>query len=241
MESRTALLARLTRVLASTEPRAALPQRMCMAFSQMTRSLGSAMTMGFAPSERVILGATDSRAQRIEELQDLLRQGPSLDAYRTGTVIGGFSRAEQLLRWPLLCESLDSAEENLVLTSYPMRPDSIVLGVLTVHQTHEMGVGLSPEEAQFLADAVGVAVLGQLDPQATSLVEASYGDQAWRDQDKIAAATGMVIAQLRISPEDALAVLRAHAFAHDTTLVRVSEEVVARAIVFKGDNDEVDR
>lgn len=73
------------------------------------------------------------------------------------------------------------------------------------------------------------------------MVEASYGDQALRDQDKIAAATGMVIAQLRISREDALAVLRAHAFAHHTTPVRVSVEVVARAIDFMGDNDQVDR
>ena len=41
---------------------------------------------------------------------------------------------------------------------------------------------------------------------------------AWSSRAGIHQATGMVIAQLGISPDDALAVLRAHAYAEDIPL-----------------------
>jgi hypothetical protein len=46
----------------------------------------------------------------------------------------------------------------------------------------------------------------------------------------------MVIAQLRVGPDDALAILRAHAYAHDTTLAEIAEQVVDRRLDFsRGD------
>jgi hypothetical protein len=48
----------------------------------------------------------------------------------------------------------------------------------------------------------------------------------------------MVIAQLRIAPEDALALLRAHAFAHGSTLARVAALVVDRHLDFSA-SDQV--
>ncbi|PVG82317.1 hypothetical protein DDE18_12560 [Nocardioides gansuensis] len=225
--------------MAATEARAPLTLRLCLAFSELTHSQGGAISMGFASAERVTLSATNEAARRIEELQDVLREGPSLDASRTGEAVGGLTRAEQTRRWPMLSENLRSLDGQLVLHSYPMRPESTVLGVLTVHQSEDLGVRLPVGEAQFLADAVGIAMLGELD--ADAILEATFGDHTWHDQDAIATATGMVIAQLRISPADALAVLRAHAYAHDTTLVRVSEQVLARTMDFRAGNDEASR
>ncbi len=43
-------------------------------------------------------------------------------------------------------------------------------------------------------------------------------------------AQGMVLHQLSVSLEDALARLRAHAFASDRTLIEVSRDVVARRL-----------
>jgi hypothetical protein len=45
-------------------------------------------------------------------------------------------------------------------------------------------------------------------------------------------ATGMVIAQLELSPDDALATLRAHAFVHDRPIDEVARDVVARTLRF---------
>jgi hypothetical protein len=59
VESRSALLGRLTRALATTGPWSPMPLRLCQAFTEITSSQGGAITMGFAPSERVTLSATD--------------------------------------------------------------------------------------------------------------------------------------------------------------------------------------
>lgn len=226
------LLARLTRALASIEARSPLSLRLCQAFGEVTGVQGAAITMGFDVSERVTLAATDAWVARMENLQDVLREGPSLDAFRSGTAVGGLTSDEQIDRWPMLCESL-AEHEDFVLHAFPMKPDSIVLGVLAVYQTERRGLAVSALEAQFLADAVGIAVLGELDATAADSHDAGYSPQSWGDQDRIAAATGMVVAQLRISPANALALLRAHAFAHDATVVEVSMWVVARELDFR--------
>ncbi|GAA1571444.1 hypothetical protein GCM10009804_29790 [Kribbella hippodromi] len=46
-------------------------------------------------------------------------------------------------------------------------------------------------------------------------------------------ATGMLAIQLGASMEDALAMLRAHAFAQDPTLSEIAEQVVDRPIDFR--------
>jgi hypothetical protein len=45
----------------------------------------------------------------------------------------------------------------------------------------------------------------------------------------------MVTAQLRLPPDDALAILRAHAFAHNITLAETARQVVNRELDFRGD------
>jgi hypothetical protein len=55
----------------------------------------------------------------------------------------------------------------------------------------------------------------------------SYGHRA-----EIHQATGMVLAQLKISATDALARLRAHAFVHQRLLIDVACDVVNRRLVF---------
>ncbi len=47
--------------------------------------------------------------------------------------------------------------------AFPMRPDTEILGVLSAYQTHERGLSRSSQDAQFLADAIGVAVIGGID------------------------------------------------------------------------------
>jgi hypothetical protein len=42
----------------------------------------------------------------------------------------------------------------------------------------------------------------------------------------------MVVAQLGLSPQDALGILRAHAFVHDTPLAEIARQVVTRRLDF---------
>lgn len=229
MEDRPVLLGHLTRVLAGTAPQSPLPLRLCIAFTEILQAQGAAITIGFIAPDRATLCATDTLSDRAEDSQDMLREGPSLDAFRTRTAVCGLSHAEQVSRWPMLSEALDRPGRPVLLHAFPMRPDSDVLGVLSAYQTHEGGLSRSCAEAQFLADAIGVAVLGEMD----STPDAS--DQVWGTRDNVSQATGMVVAQLAIAPPDALALLRAHAFAHGTTVAEVSQGILARDLDFTAD------
>jgi hypothetical protein len=111
-----------------------------------------------------------------------------------------------------------------------MSPQSDVLGAVTLHSSAPEPPDLDLAEVSFLANAVGVAILGTFDRQDST-------DLVWRARDQVNQATGMVVAQLRINPQDAVAVLRAHAFAHGVSLTTVAEAVLSRDLDFRTDDD----
>jgi len=228
VEDSAGLLAELTRRLTRTPARAPLPLRLCMAYVDIVAAVGGAITLGDGP-ERVRLCATDDSAAHADDAQDVLRQGPSMDAFRTGAAVAAASTEEQDRRWPLLGELLHKTHADLLLHAFPMRFGAETVGVLLVHRSDQDELGATSGEAQFLADAVGAAVLGDLGPDSVS-------EDSWSTRDKIDQATGMVIAQLGIAPPDALAVLRSHAFAHSTTLAEVSGWILERRLDFSDRN-----
>lgn len=202
-----------------------MAMRLCLAFNDIVAGDGGSITLGFSAPERITLCATNDSAADLEDAQDVVREGPSLDAIRTGTAISGLSVPEQRLRWPLLSEMLDESGATLSLHAFPLRPDDAILGALCVHQTTQRDLAVSADDAQFLANAVAVALLGHL-------YHHSISAERWGVRDRIDQATGMVVAQLRVAPADALAVLRAHAFAHATTVANVSRWVLDRQLDF---------
>src|SRR5688572_26506169 len=100
MEAPPALLARLTRVLARTPPEHTLAMRLCQAVVELLGLSGGSITVGFSPPDRTTLCATDSLAERIEDLQDVLREGPGLDAFRSRSPVR-LTSSEQREHWPM--------------------------------------------------------------------------------------------------------------------------------------------
>ena len=84
-----------------------------------------------------------------------------------------------------------------------------------------------------LAAATGAALMR--DPEA---VDRDLLDGPWQSRAEIHEATGMVVAQLGLNSDDALAVLKAHAYAGETTLIEIAERVVDRTIHFFNTSDE---
>jgi hypothetical protein len=78
-----------------------------------------------------------------------------------------------------------------------------------------------------LSDSIGAALL--LDPIGH---EEDFRAGPWSTRAGIHQATGMVTAQLKVSPADALDLLRAHAYAHDLSLAEVAEQIVHRRLNF---------
>lgn len=223
MNDRASLLSHLTRAAGSTAT-GPLALRLCRALGEILAMDGSSLAVGYESGARTVLAATDQHAEQIEDLQDVLREGPGLDAHRLGRPVSA-SAAEIAPRWPTLGQALAEARRLSCLLAVPVRPDGEVLGAITMRGNLRTLRAVDLAQAQFLADAIGVAVLGGIE-------RAEPPETLWSARDKVNQATGMVIAQLQVSPADALAVLRAHAFAHDTSLQAIAHSVLSRELVF---------
>jgi hypothetical protein len=230
MVQESSLMTQLTRTLVSTPPTAPLADRLVAALSALLGTDGGSISIGFTPPDRTTMCVTDDVADRVEELQDVLREGPSLDAFRTREPVAA-TAVEQQARWPMLVRGLGGQHPGLRLLALPMSAGDDVLGVITLYQRSRRPLGLELAEAQFLANAIGVAIVGGFERSEST-------DLVWSTRDRVNQATGMVTAQLRIHPHDALALLRAHAYAHDATVAEVAELVVSRDLDFRDSGDE---
>lgn len=241
MDASYELLRRLTRTLA-TEQGGTLTERLCRAFVRLVGADSATVTLGDAPGS--VLFATDTRAERLEDLQALAREGPSIQARSGQAPVVLTDSALLARRWPTLAETLAAqaaGPDFPAVHAFPMRPQDVVLGVLTTYGFRQGELRLDLKAAQFLANAVGVALLGTLrqgDPASPDDVDGALDDERWLARDQISQATGMVVAQLRLPSADALAVLRAHAYAEDTTLSAVSRRVVDRQLRFTDPRDQ---
>lgn len=235
---KASVLVELARVVARQAPGGTLPERLCAAAVVISGASGVSLTIAYTEPQRVTLCSTNDVAARIEDLQDVLGQGPGPLAYSSGDQVRmdigpgpdeGFDD-----RWPAFDDVARAAFTSLQVIAVPIHPDTEVLGVLTYHQPHLQPERLDHTATQFLADAVGVALLqdpGDLAPDSGG---------PWSNRASVHQATGMVIAQLRIGAVDALALLRAHAFAHGVTLAEVAEMVLDRQLDFSQPDSETD-
>jgi hypothetical protein len=225
---KAAVLAVLARAIASRSRQLSLPFRLCDGCSEILDTDGGAITLSYTGAERVTLCATDEAAARLEDLQDVLGQGPGRDAYVSGeAVIAHLDGSDPNSRWMMLEDAARAALGfSASVYALPIRPESDVLGVLTLYQARRRPLAHGLTTALFLADALGAALLR--DPG--SQTEMTPGP--WAARAQIHQATGFVVAQLKVSPEDALALLRAHAYAHDTSLAAIAAEVVDRRLDF---------
>lgn len=224
------LLARLTTAVAQTPTQEALSSRLCRAYRQLSGATSAAITIRYGQPHRVTLTTTDEVAARLEDLQELVGEGPGYAATKSGQmehclVPGGDSAG----RWTMFVESAQDLIGSAVIHAVPMMPADEVFGIVTLYETEaRTGLALAHDELQLLANALGAALVR--DPSALELDDGG----AWSSRAPVHQATGMLIAQLHIGADDALALLRAHAYAHQTTLSDIAGAVVERRLNFLG-------
>jgi hypothetical protein len=211
------LLSVLVRSFAETDAERPLPMRLCEACVGTFQAQGGALTVSAAPGERVAV-STPGAYEQLEPLQDVLGEGPvhqamaedRLVAMRIGTLVD---------EYPVFSQLAGSVDGDATLYAVPMRTGGRVAGVLSLYAPSDREGGAS-EDLQFVADAVGVSLLGNAE-----LLD-------WSDRTPLHLATGMVIAQLGLRPHDAVAVIRAHAFSRSRSLRSVAEDVLGRRVTF---------
>lgn len=232
MTDRTTILARLARLAAANASHENLAARLCEASRLILGAQGAWITVLDGTSSRLPLSATDQVAADLEDIQDVIGQGPSISAYHGNSAVTMTLHSDPDDRWPEFSRTAwHRITTVLRIDAYPMRPASDTFGVLNTYFTTAEPLE-SGDAAQFLADAVGAALLRDPVP----IDDSGFDRGMWSARSRLHQATGMVIAQLHMPPEDALAILRAHAYAHDATLADIAEQVVNRRLDFRGDS-----
>ncbi len=190
------------------------------------------ITVQGEPTHQLPLSATDHTASALEDLEDVVGQGPGRTAVEHDAPVTAVLQQETDPRWPEFSRAAWQRFGPLTMHVFPMRPDHQPFGVLACYLSSGTTWSGSAETAQFLADTIGTALLQEPVPQP----DRGLTNGMWSARAELHQATGMVIAQLRISADDALALLRAHAYAHDTTLGTIAHQIVTRQLDFRGES-----
>jgi hypothetical protein len=182
---------------------------------------------------RTVVHTTDRVALALEHVQLDLAEGPSVDAAAGSSPVllddVRHSSAPVATRWPFFLPRADALGVRGVF-AFPLRAGSMSMGSLELYRA-----SAGPLAARHLtaalrtADDIGSVVL---DHHLYGLAETSpsppqLGDKSpGRSLATVHQAAGMVMVQLDVSIDDAMARLRAEAFAEGTSLIQLSADVV---------------
>lgn len=175
--------------------------------------------------------ASDGVAARIDEIQIDLGEGPCWEAVRRRQpVLENDLRNAGGKGWPGAREALRQLEIG-ALFAFPLVVGPLSFGSVDLYA--ETPGRLSPTEVEggtVLASIAARHVLRRALDDLDSVDEGMAGGPfSRREQHQ---ASGMVAAQLQMGVDDALVVLRAHAFATGRSVREVAADVVARRLSF---------
>jgi hypothetical protein len=205
--------------------------RACMAGLDID---GAAISLLTADPLRETVFATDATANLLEDLQFSLGEGACIDAAvsRRPVLVADMNDPAQTARWPVYAAAVVQQTGVRAIFALPLQWGTIDVGVLDLYRRAPGGLSATQmRDALSAADAATLMLLGlRSDPG-----DPRSWDRSWGSRAEIHQATGMVVAQLGISAADALARLRAHAFAEQRLLGDVAGDVVARRLRFTKD------
>ncbi|MFD5569916.1 GAF and ANTAR domain-containing protein [Streptomyces cadmiisoli] len=214
-----------------------IPKRLCHVAVRLLPVSGASVSLcsGGMP---VPLGAGDERAALLMEIQATLGDGPCLHAARTGApVIAADLSGRDAHRWPVFAQQATAAGVRAVY-ALPLGDSGGCVGTLDLYRDTP-GV-LSTRElhtATLMAGVMTVALsaLPTDDPAGSRTVDGFWLSELATEHDEVHQAIGMIMAQLGVAADEALARLRGHAFARGLTVLDVAHEVVAHRERFERD------
>lgn len=214
-----------------------IPQRLCVVAVELLPVVGASVSLR-SNGMPVRLSASSEEASRLAEVQATLGDGPCFHAARIGAPVlaSDLTDGPDVLRWPVFAQQATAAGVQAVY-SLPLGSDTVCVGTLDLYrdtpgELHDREL----RTAQLVADVMTVALMALHRGEDNG----PDGDEPWlsglaSEYDEAYQAIGMIMAQLRVGADEALARLRAHAFAHNRTALEVAREVVSHRKKFDRD------
>lgn len=229
-EERNALLARLSALSASD----ALSLLCAHAAAELEVSATAVVLMSRNEAGS-IAAAYGARLRTVQDLQFALGEGPGLTAFRSGLPVLVEDVARATERWPAFVPAA-VAHGVAAVFALPLRIGAIRLGVLCLLRDEP-----GPLSAAHLAgghDLATLATVLALDFQHGPPDVVQNVDGGWANRAVVHQATGMVAVQLGTGLADALARIRAFAYAQERSIYDVASDVVVHEKRFDDSRDD---
>jgi hypothetical protein len=219
----------------------ALAEHICRACVDGLDVHGAAISLLTGSPSRETLWASDPTAELLEDLQFTLNEGACMQAASTGSpvLVRNLHDSSDAQRWPVFAAAVAEQTDALALFALPLQWGTVNLGVLDLYR--RTPGGLSGDQWRDAISAADVAALMMLGVRTEPANGDAHGDGDGRldpavsGRAEVHQATGMVLVQLDVSAEVALARMRAHAFVEQRLLINVARDVVSRKLRFTDD------
>lgn len=211
-----------------------VPASLCAAAVGLLSVSGASISLMNGNGEsRTTMSSSGPVATRLAELQFSLGDGPCRRAFERGAAVfvDDLESGPDAQRWPVFAQAARALGVRAVY-SFPLAVGAIAAGTLDLHRT--VAGALSEAEVRvglLVADTITAAVLRlhtSEDMNGSAPGDVTWLSQAAGSHDEVHQATGMVMYQLDVDADEALARLRARAFTLDVTVSDLAREIVAR-------------
>lgn len=216
-------------------PLDAVPTRLCDAALRLLPVAGASLSLLGGEGPFVTLCASDAVAARLAEIQYTLGEGPCRAAVRARAPVLCVDLAEgpDSRRWPLFAQQATAAGARSAF-SIPLGEADGVLGTLDLYDREprmlddaELGTALHAARAITWA----LATHHQHHSERSHDTDPGVGwlEKAENSYAEVYKAVGMLMVRLDVTAGEAMARLRARAFAQDRSVTEVARDVVDRA------------
>jgi hypothetical protein len=181
------------------------------------------------------VSASDTRAARLDELQFDLGEGPCWDALRSARPVA----EPDLLstdRWPAFVAAV-RGDDVCSIFAFPLAVGTLRFGAVDLYSRTPLT--LDPAQTRQAAALAG-AVSRRLLKDAMADTGEGDDDRSPHSRRVIHQATGVVLAQLGITPEDAELVIQGHAFGTSRSMMDVSREITTGRLTFVRREDGIE-
>lgn len=205
-------------------------RRLCRAATAALSGSGAGLSVMAEDGLRGVTAASDPAAEHLEELQFVFGEGPCIDAFEARRpVLVPDVMDNAVHRWPVYTPGVHELGVRAVF-AFPLQIGAARLGVLDVFRSRRGS--LSADELDQALTFADVAVTMLLDGQAAARPgDAASGlTGAFDGRAELFQAQGMITVQLGVTLAEALARIRAHAYAENRPLREVARDIVARRL-----------
>jgi len=173
------------------------------------------------------ISATDARAGRVDELQFDLGEGPCWDALanRQPVLEPDLARGTTV-SWPAFLDAIRDEEIGAIF-AFPLLVGPLQIGAVDLYSVEPVSLTLEQQRQTLaLSDIVSRILLRNALRGEDLATETTFSRRL------VHQATGMVLAQLGTTADDAHLILQARAFADNRPMREVAQDVIERRIRF---------